>query len=65
MVRPRWTWRTAPAMPNRTSARTSTGQMRERVAGLKGTFSLRSAPGQGTEIQVTLATAGMETSRQE
>jgi len=52
-------------MPNRTSARTSTGQMRERVAGLKGTFSLRSAPGQGTEIQVTLATAGMETSRQE
>jgi signal transduction histidine kinase len=39
--------------------------MRERVAGLKGTFSLRSAPGQGTEIQVTLATAGIETSRQE
>ncbi len=29
-------------------------QMRERVAGLKGTFSLRSAPGQGTEIRVRL-----------
>jgi len=29
-------------------------QMRERVVGLKGTFSLRSAPGQGTEIRVGL-----------
>lgn len=29
-------------------------QMRERVAGLKGTFSLRSAPGQGTEIRISL-----------
>ncbi len=38
-------------------------QMRERVAGLKGTFSLRSAPGQGTEIYVTLPTEGTMASR--
>lgn len=35
-------------------------QMRERVAGLKGTFSLRSAPGQGTEIRVRLNHKGHE-----
>ena len=29
-------------------------QMRERVAGLKGTFILRTAPGQGTEIRISL-----------
>ncbi|MFN3763338.1 MAG: sensor histidine kinase, partial [Anaerolineae bacterium] len=29
-------------------------QMRERVAALKGTFALQSAPGQGTEIRITL-----------
>ncbi len=29
-------------------------QMRERVAALKGTFALHSAPGQGTEIRITL-----------
>ncbi len=29
-------------------------QMRERVAGLKGTFSLHSAPGEGTEIRIIL-----------
>ncbi len=29
-------------------------QMRERVAGLKGTFALHTAPGQGTEIRIVL-----------
>ncbi len=29
-------------------------QMRERVAGLKGTFTLQSAPGEGTEIRIIL-----------
>ncbi len=32
-------------------------QMRERVAGLKGTFALHTVPGQGTEIRISLPVA--------
>jgi len=34
--------------------------MHERVAGLRGTFSLHSAPGQGTEIRIRLNHKGHE-----